>query len=99
MATSGCSTSASPTALPLPVTMFSTPGGSPASCRTCAKRIPTSGVYVAGLKTTVFPHSSAGMIFHDGIAMGKFHGVITPTTPTGTRMQYAALLGISLGAV
>ena len=39
----------------------------------------------AGLKTTVLPHTSAGTIFQDGIAIGKFHGVITPTTPIGCR--------------
>ncbi len=33
--------------------------------------------------TTPLPASSAGKIFHDGIATGKFHGVIIPTTPTG----------------
>ena len=40
---------------------------------------------VAGLKTTVFPATSAGAIFQDGIAIGKFHGVITPMTPIGMR--------------
>src|SRR2546427_531916 len=33
------------------------------------------------------------------MATGKFHGVMTPTTPSGARTQYAALWGISLGAV
>ena len=36
-----------------------------------------SGVSVAGLNTTVLPQTSAGTIFQDGIAIGKFHGVIT----------------------
>ena len=40
---------------------------------------------VAGLKTTVLPQTSAGTIFQDGIAIGKFHGVMTPTTPIGIR--------------
>ena len=40
---------------------------------------------VAGLKTIVFPATSAGRVFHDGIAIGKFHGVITPMTPIGIR--------------
>ena len=43
------------------------------------------GVSVAGLKTTVLPQTSAGTIFQDGIAIGKFQGVITPTTPIGMR--------------
>ena len=40
---------------------------------------------VAGLNTTVLPQTSAGAIFQDGIAIGKFHGVITPITPIGIR--------------
>ena len=40
---------------------------------------------VAGLKTMVFPATSAGSVFQDGIAIGKFHGVITPMTPIGMR--------------
>ena len=33
----------------------------------------------------VLPHASAGAIFHAGIAIGKFHGVIAATMPTGSR--------------
>jgi len=51
------------------------------------------------LNTTVFPASSAGKIFHVGTANGKFHAVITPTTPIGTRTLIAHLFGISLGVV
>ena len=51
-----------------------------------------SGVSVAGLKTTVLPQTSAGAIFHDGIAIGKFHGVITPTTPIGMRTRHVELV-------
>ena len=40
-----------------------------------------SGVSEAGLKTTVLPRTRAGMIFHDGIAIGKFHGVIIAQMP------------------
>ena len=58
-----------------------------------------SGVSSAGLMTTVFPQISAGMIFHDGIAIGKFHGVIIPTTPSGSRTDIANLLGSSDGTV
>ena len=54
---------------------------------------------VAGLKTTVFPQTSAGAIFQDGIAIGKFHGVITPTTPIGCRMLMLNLSGSSEGVV
>ena len=41
------------------------------------------GVSLAGLKTTVFPATNAGAIFHTGIETGKFHGAIAPTTPSG----------------
>ena len=44
------------------------------------------GVHCAGLNTTVLPNASAGAIFHAGIAIGKFHGVISPTTPIGSRV-------------
>ncbi len=54
---------------------------------------------VAGLKTTVFPQTSAGRIFHEGIAIGKFHGVITPTTPIGWRTLMLNLSGSSDGVV
>ena len=53
----------------------------------------------AGLKTTVLPQTSAGTIFHDGIAIGKFHGVITPTTPIGMRTLMLNLSGSSDGVV
>src|SRR5687768_13396896 len=82
--TSGCVVSVSPTAGP-PVTRFTTPGGTPASSRTLTKCTAESGVSSDGFNTTVLPHTSAGMIFHDGIAIGKFHGVIIEHTPSGCR--------------
>src|SRR5262249_22816291 len=74
--TSAPAESASPTSPPPPVTRLTTPGGTPASSRILTKFSAESGVSVAGLKTTVLPQTRAGMIFHDGIAIGKFHGVI-----------------------
>ena len=49
--------------------------------------------------TAVFPQMSAGNSFHAGIATGKFHGVMIPTTPIGRRMAIANLSGISDGTV
>ena len=69
--------------LPSPVTMLSTPAGSPDSCASSAKAIAVSDVNSAGLSTTVFPAASAGAIFHAIMSSGKFHGMICPTTPTG----------------
>ncbi len=42
-------------------------------------------MYDAGLTTIVFPQASAGAIFHDAMTIGKFHGVISAQTPTGSR--------------
>ena len=53
----------------------------------------------AGLITQVLPQTMAGSSFHDGIAMGKFHGVIMPQTPMGVRTAMANLLGSSDGVV
>ena len=58
------------------VTTFTTPAGTPASCRIWAKNSVVSGVSVAGLMTTVQPAASAGAILRVAIASGKFHGVI-----------------------
>ena len=43
-----------------------------------------SGVISAGFSTAVFPAASAGPIFHDAISIGKFQGVMRPTTPSGS---------------
>ena len=44
-----------------------------------------SGAAEAGFSTTVLPQISAGASFQAGMALGKFHGVIRPTTPIGLR--------------
>ena len=63
------------------------------------KRSARSGVSSAGLSTTVFPATSAGASFQAGIAIGKFHGVIAPTTPTGIRTDIWNLSRSSDGVV
>ena len=83
LSTPACSTRADP-ASPSPVTMFTTPGGSPISSKISASRRAVSGVVSAGLSTHVFPHASAGASFHAAISSGKFHGMICPHTPTGS---------------
>ena len=50
-----------------------------------------------GLKTTVLPATSAGIIFQHGIAIGKFQGVMIPAMPIGWRMLIAHLSGSSDG--
>ena len=83
--TSGLSTIAAPTFDPEPVSTFRTPAGSPASAKHSATWRPVRGASCASLSTTVFPWISAGASFQTGIAIGKFQGVIRPTTPTGRR--------------
>jgi hypothetical protein len=46
--------------------------------------------------TQVLPATSAGKSFQLGMAMGKFHGVIRPTTPSGMRTLMANLFCSSL---
>src|SRR6266566_1394453 len=73
----------SPASEPDPSTRFKTPAGTPASSKSSTIRTAVAGVSVAGLKTTVFPATSAGAIFQTGIATGKFQGVTQATTPNG----------------
>ena len=50
-----------------------------------ASRSAVSGVCSAGFSTTVQPVASAGPSFQAAISSGKFHGMIWPTTPIGSR--------------
>ena len=54
-----------------------------------------AGVSSEGLKTAVFPSSRLGPSIHSGTANGKFHGVMTATTPQGLRRMKASFSGIS----
>src|SRR4051812_10494635 len=82
-----------------PVTRLTTPAGTPASCSAATKFTAESGVSVAGFRTTVLPQTSAGIAFHEGIAIGKFHGVISEQTPSGCRIDIANLSRSSDGTV
>src|SRR5262249_44993865 len=97
--TSGCSSIGAPVSGPKPVTILITPLGIPASSRARTRLKVESGVSCAGLITQVLPQTMAGSSFHDGIAIGKFHGAIMPHTPTGVRTAIANLLGNSEGVV
>ena len=96
---SGSSMIVEPTSAPSPKTRLTTPGGRPASSSVLTRLYALFGENWDGLKTTVLPVTIAGMIFHDGIAIGKFHGVTQPTTPTGARTDMANLSGSSDGVV
>ncbi len=64
-------------------TMLTTPSGTPASLRICARASIDSGVCWAGLSTLVHPAARAGPSLRVPIAIGKFHGVISRQGPTG----------------
>jgi hypothetical protein len=80
-----CFTIASPAIAPLPGRMLSAPGGRPASRANSPMRIAVSGVSSAGFTITALPQASAGAAFHPTMIIGKFHGMIAPTTPSGSR--------------
>ena len=71
---------------PGPITKLNTPAGIPASAIIFVNSQAQAGACSAGFITTVLPYARAGAIFHAGIAIGKFHGVIRPTTPTASRV-------------
>ena len=90
-------TSSSPTAAPDPVIRLKTPSGRSTASHILAISVATCGVAEAGLRTMVFPYTSAGAIFQMGIASGKFHGVIRVTTPKGIRLVYRRMFGFTEG--
>ena len=52
---------------------------------------PVCAVADAGLRTTVFPAARQAATSTIGIANGKFQGVITAMTPSGSKRNEAAL--------
>ena len=66
------------------MTTFTTPGGTPASWHSSASRSEVSGASSAGFSTTVHPVASTGPIFQMVAVSGPFHGMMAPTTPTGS---------------
>ncbi|MCY1185846.1 hypothetical protein D9M73_266620 [compost metagenome] len=81
--TSGERMRVSPTLRPGPISMLNTPAGKPAREMISARAQAEEGTSSAGLNTTQLPKHNAGAIFHAGMAMGKFHGAMMPTTPSG----------------
>ena len=72
-----------PASTPKPLTTLITPAGSRSAINEIRYMI-EAGVCSAGLRTTAFPAASAGASFHTAIRIGKFHGMIWPTTPSGS---------------
>ena len=81
----GLDASGLPASMPKPLTMFTTPGGSRSPMSSNITRIDT-GVCSAGLSTTALPAASAGASFQVAMRIGKFQGMICPTTPRGSLM-------------
>ncbi len=79
------------------VTMFGTPGGTPASSARATSASEVRGVSSAGLQTTVQPAARAGAILRAIIAAGKFQGVMAATTPTGSLMANMRRPGTGAG--
>ena len=82
---------------PAPVTQLNTPGGTPASSKSFAMNTPDHGVNEAGLNTTVLPVSSAGKVFRHITFIGKFQGLITPTTPSGWYCTHVVIARVPPG--
>ncbi|CAB4643475.1 unannotated protein [freshwater metagenome] len=69
---------------PRPGKTWNTPSGTPASRASSPRRIVVNGVHSAGFTMTAFPAASAGAKPQDAMVIGKFQGVIIPTTPSGS---------------
>ena len=65
--------------------MLKTPGGRSASAIASAITAEQSEVEDAGFQTTALPAANAGATTSAAIVYGQFQGVMTPTTPRGTR--------------
>ena len=59
---------------------------------------PVTGVFGSHFSTTALPSASAGASERIASTIGKFHGVITPTTPIGTRRAVDVRPGVSDGS-
>ncbi len=86
LSTRGSPTRASPTVAPGPARTDTAAAGTPASTSSWPSFSAVSGVSDAGLSTTGLPAASAGASFQVAMSIGKFHGTISPHTPTGTRI-------------
>jgi hypothetical protein len=88
MSTRGSSASCWPTSCREETTTLNTPAGMSVSSATMRpSTVADHGVSGAGLSTTVLPAARAGTAFARLICIGKFHGVIAPTTPAGSRRR------------
>src|SRR6516164_6678871 len=83
--TPGWPATASPTTGPGPGRKLNTPGGTPVSAMISASSAQHAEVLGAGTQITALPAAMAGANSSAPIVYGQFHGLMTPTTPSGTR--------------
>jgi hypothetical protein len=76
-----------------PVTTLNTPAGKPARRASSASASAENGVSPEGCTTVVQPIASAAAAFRVIIAQGKFHGVTSAATPTGSRQSSISASG------
>ena len=82
-----------------PMTRLATPAGQARVSRHSNTPIRQSGVWLAGLQTIVHPAARAGASFRACKVIGKFHGPIAPTTPTGCLMTMCRLPAAAGGMI
>ena len=79
--------SSSSTAVLSPCRTLNTPAGRPASSHSSAIHSEADGSFSDGLSTTVLPVAMAMGKNHIGTMAGKLNGEMTPTTPSGWRIE------------
>ena len=67
-----------------------TPSGRPASRHSSAIQSEADGSFSLGLSTTVLPAAMASGKNHIGTMAGKLKGLMTPTTPSGCRLEWTS---------
>ena len=91
-------TTAAPSAGALEIT-FTTPGGKPASLRTCPTRWWVAGQVSEARSTTVLPQASAAATARVARITGAFQGARPSTTPAGWRIAMDRVPGLSDGMI
>ena len=92
---SGLSVRAAPAVAPRPVTMETTPFGTPASSASLASSRAVQGVSSCGFSTIAQPAMRAGAIFRQATAYGKFHAMTPTATPAGCGTSQSCSFGWS----
>ena len=87
-----CATSGPPHSGPYPDRILNVPGGSTRFISS-QTRSTASGASSADFTTTVLPATRAGATFSAMISIGTFHGMIAPTTPSGSRTVTLSTFG------